>query len=69
METSDVDDYSYPQDTVELVEQPEVEPHVDAHSSEQLEGIQSWLRGEVETSFARDFAGAFAAGRPAVIGA
>jgi hypothetical protein len=52
MDASDVDDYNYPQDTVELIEQPEVEPHVEAQSSEQLEGIQSWLRGEVDLQHA-----------------
>lgn len=48
MDTTDVDDYGYPIDLAEVVEQAEAEPDVEFPPPDSLEGIQRWLAGEVE---------------------
>ena len=48
MDTTDVDDYDYPIDLAEVVEQSEAEPKVELRSADSLEGIQRWLAGEVK---------------------
>lgn len=45
---ADYDEYDYPVDIPEIVEQAEAEPETDLRSAEQLEGIQRWLAGDVD---------------------
>jgi hypothetical protein len=52
MDANDVDDYGYPYDVSEVVEEPEAEDRADSRSAERLEGIQSWLKGEVDLDHA-----------------